>query len=211
MERSKEVDKLIRKITLTAVLILTVAMVGALAVNARVGRHAMRGMAVGMCNTLTDEQREAIHEKVAEMREAGATREEIRTAVAEMLEEYGIEVPEEWFSRKGNGYYLCADLTDEQRAAIRAKVAEMKEAGATREEIRTAVAEMLKEYGIEVPEDWVNRPGRGKRGMRRGLKPCPLAPIADLAMIDAEVAAAPQASPQQTLTSTTWGKVKKLR
>lgn len=203
---------MIRKITLAAILLLAVAMVSGSIVDARGRRHALRGMATGICTTLTDEQRTAIHEKVAEMKEAGATREEIRTAMAEMLKEHGIEVPDEWLSRGGNGYYLCADLTDEQRAAIQEKVAEMKEADATREEIRTTVAEMLKEYGIEVPEDWISHQGHGKHGMRSGLKlQANMGPIADMAMIDAEIAAAPQASPQRVLTSTTWGKVKASR
>jgi DNA-binding transcriptional regulator YhcF (GntR family) len=203
--------KLIRRITLAAILLLAVAMVSGSVVDARGGRHALKGMAAGICTTLTDEQRAAIHEKVAEMREAGATREEIRTAVAEMLKEYGIEVPDEWLSSKGNGYYLCADLTDEQRAAIREKIAEMREAGATREEIRTAVAEMLKEYGVTVPEDWINHQGHGRHGTCGGLNlRVSMAPIADLAMIDAEIAAAPQASPQSGL-STTWGKIKVSR
>lgn len=211
---------MIRKITLAAILLLAVAMVSGSVVDARGGRHALRGMAAGICTTLTDEQRTAIHEKVAEMREADATREEIRTAMAEMLKEHGIEVPDEWLNRGGNGYYLCDDLTDEQRAAIQEKVAEMKEADATREEIRTTVAEMLKEYGIEVPEDWITHQERGehgirrhgKHGMRSGLKlQANMGPIADMAMIDAEIAAAPQASPQRVLTSTTWGKVKASR
>ena len=203
---------MIRKITLTAILLLVVAMVSASVADAKGGRHALRGMAAGICTTLTDEQRTAIHEKVTEMREAGATREEIRASVAEMLKEYGIEVPDEWFSRKGNGYYLCADLTDEQRAAIREKVAEMRETGATREEIRTTVAEMLEEYGVTVPEGWINRQGRGKHGMRRGLNlRANMGIMADLTMIDAEIAAAPQASPKSALISTTWGKLKASR
>ena len=211
---------MIRKITLTAILLLVVAMVSASVADVRGGRHALRGMAAGICTTLTDEQRTTIHEKVTEMREAGAAREEIRTTVAGMFREYGIEVPDEWFSRKGNGYYLCDDLTDEQRTAIREKVTEMREAGATREEIRTAVAEMLEGYGVTVPEDWINRQGHsergthrhGKHGMHRGLNlGVSMGPMADIAMIDAEIAAAPQASPQRALTSTTWGKLKASR
>ena len=94
---------MIRKITLAAILLLAVAMVSGSVVDARGGRHALRGMAAGICTTLTDEQRTAIHEKVAEMREADATREEIRTAMAEMLKEDGIEVPDEWMTRRERG------------------------------------------------------------------------------------------------------------
>ena len=42
---------------------------------------------------LTEEQREAIHEKVMEMRKAGASHNEIQDAVREMLEGWGIEPP----------------------------------------------------------------------------------------------------------------------
>ena len=40
---------------------------------------------------LTDEQREAIRQKVQEMRAAGASREEIQATITEMLQEWGIE------------------------------------------------------------------------------------------------------------------------
>lgn len=148
---------MIKKFALAAILLLAVMMATVLVANAgmgknaRTGKHALVGMAACMGATLTDEQRAAIQEKVTEMKDAGASRREIREAIAEMLAEYGIEVPDEWFYRLGKGYYLCADLTDEQRTAIKEKVAEMKEAGASRQEIREAVAEMLKEYGIELP------------------------------------------------------------
>jgi hypothetical protein len=42
---------------------------------------------------LTEEQREAIHARVRELREAGASREDIHEAVREMFEGYGIEIP----------------------------------------------------------------------------------------------------------------------
>ncbi|MCK4417978.1 MAG: T9SS type A sorting domain-containing protein, partial [Candidatus Latescibacteria bacterium] len=98
------------------------------------------------------------------------TREEIHTAVAEMLKGYGIEVPEDWpgpHGRRGfgpgpGGFF--EDLTKEQRESIHEKIKEMRDQDATREEIHTAVAEMLKGYGIEVPEDWPGPHGRGGFG-----------------------------------------------
>jgi len=116
----------------------------------------------GFWSNLTEEQREAVQEKKEEMRSQGATREEIHSAVAEMLKGYGIEVPEDWHGPKGFGHGKAgfkANLTDEQREAIREKKEEMRSQGATREEIHAAVAEMLKGYGIDVPEGW-----RGPRG-----------------------------------------------
>jgi uncharacterized protein YoaH (UPF0181 family) len=120
----------------------------------------------GFWRSLTEEQRQAIREKKEEMRSQGATREEIHSAVAEMLKGYGIEVPEDWHGPKGFGHRKAgfkANLTEEQRQAIREKKEEMRSRGATREEIRAAKAEMLKGYGIELPEDCHGPKGFGHR------------------------------------------------
>jgi uncharacterized membrane-anchored protein len=125
----------------------------------------------GFLSNLTDEQREAVREKMEEMRSQGATREEIHTAVAEMLKGYGIEVPEDWkgpHNRGGFGPGLGSfwkDLTKEQREAVHEKIKELRDQSVTREEIRAAVVEMLEGYGIEVPEDW---PGPFGFGHSRG-------------------------------------------
>jgi DNA-binding transcriptional regulator YhcF (GntR family) len=116
----------------------------------------------GFWKDLTKEQREAVREKIKEMRSQGSTREEIHTLVSEMLKGYGIEVPRDWKGPHGP-IGFGANLTDEQREAIREKIREMKSQGAKREEIRTAVAEMLKGYGIEVPKDWRGPIGFGQR------------------------------------------------
>lgn len=97
----------------------------------------------GHFGNLSDEQREAIREKVREMREQGASREEIREAVRDMLEEFGVE-PGGVFSQ----------LTDEQRTAIHEKIQQMREQGASREEIHQAITDMLEAWGIELPEGW---------------------------------------------------------
>ena len=101
---------------------------------------------------LTEEQREALHAMVEQMREAGASREEIRTAVHEMLQGWGIEVPEGRRGHRGRMKEVFEQLTEEQRTAIHDMVVEMREAEATREEIRAAVREMLEGYGVELPE-----------------------------------------------------------
>jgi DNA-binding transcriptional regulator YhcF (GntR family) len=101
---------------------------------------------------LTEEQREAVHAKVMEMNKAGASREEIREAVHGMLNQWGIDVPEGREMRPGNGRAIFKQLDKEQRAAIHEKVREMKNAGASREAIHAAVSEMLRSFGIEVPE-----------------------------------------------------------
>lgn len=58
-------------------------------------------------------------------------------------------------ARHGWGLREFSDqLTDEQRAAIREKAKTMHEQRASREEIHAQIGKMLKEYGIEVPEDF---------------------------------------------------------
>jgi uncharacterized membrane-anchored protein len=124
----------------------------------------------GFCSNLTEDQREAVHEKIKEMRSQNATPEEIHGAMTEMLKGYGIEVPEDWAGPHGRGGFgpdpggFCKDLTKEQREALQEKTKEMRSQGSTREEIHAAVAEMLKGYGIAVPEDWAGPHGRGGFG-----------------------------------------------
>ena len=120
----------------------------------------------GFWSNLTDEQGVAVQEKKKEMRSQGATREEIHAAVSEMLKGYGIEVSEDWHGPKGFGHGKAgfkANLTDEQRQTLREKIKEMRSQGATHEEIRAAKAEMLKGYGIELPEDCYGPVGFGHR------------------------------------------------
>ncbi len=115
---------------------------------------------------LTDEQREAVQEKVKQMRDQGASPEEIHAAVAQMLKGYGIDLPEHWGKGfQGDPRRFFGRLTDEQRKVVREKMKEMREQGATREEIHATVAEMLKGYGIELPEHW----GKGFPGGPRGF------------------------------------------
>ena len=116
----------------------------------------------GFMSNLTQDQKQAVNEKVKEMREQGAAREEIRVAVAEMLEGYGIELPEDWPGPFGSGHGrggFWKDLTNEQREAVHEKIKELRDQGAAREEIRAGLAEMLEGYGIELPEKW----GEGHR------------------------------------------------
>lgn len=95
----------------------------------------------GPCN-LTDEQREAIKLRVQELREAGATREEIRAEITAMLQEWGIELPAFQHRRE----LWLGSLTEEQRAEIRQIVQD------TREETRAKITAKLEEWGVEVPE-----------------------------------------------------------
>ena len=138
--------------------------------------YADRPDGKGFGAMLTEEQREAVHAKVTEMRDAGASREEIGAAVREMMEGYGITPPEgrpeggpEGFREgRGPGGHMADALTEEQREAIHAKVTEMRDAGASREEIGAAMREMMEGYGITPPE---GRPEGGPEGFREGRGP----------------------------------------
>ncbi len=110
---------------------------------------------------LNDEQRAAVRERIQELKDAHANPKQIREAVREMIEEYGIQLPERPF---GVGR-LMAELTDEQRDAIHEAVEELKESGASREDIHELVGSMLSEYGVELPEDWGER-GKADRVFR---------------------------------------------
>ena len=166
--------------------------------------------------SLTDEQRTAIGEKVDALREAGASREEIRTAVAEMLKGFGVQAPENPFLGEGSGrrdrpgrgrigghrkgFFL--ELTDEQHAAIHKTVTDMKDAGANRKEIRAAIVELLKEYGVIVgsrKDGDTSAPGEADGA------------TADLAIVDGGIAAAPEVSSDPELKMTTWGYLKAKR
>jgi uncharacterized membrane-anchored protein len=143
------------------------------------GPHGRGGFGPGpgdFCKDLTKEQREAVKEKTKEMRSQGSTREEIHSAVTEMLKGYGIEIPPAdsigpphgrgGFGPGPNGFWK--DLTKEQREAIQEKIKEMRSNGSTPEETHSAVAEMLKGYGIQVPEDWHGPIGFGPKRDRFG-------------------------------------------
>jgi hypothetical protein len=160
-----------KRLTLVLILVLAVAMLGTALTYAgggdtrRSGQHQGRGL--NLCADLTDEQQTALREKVTEMKEDGATREEIHTTVGEMLHGFGVELPEDWDQRPRRGDGPFANLSDEQRNEIHQMVMDMKEAGASRAEIHEIVGTMLHGFGVELPEDWDQHQERCRHGFRR--------------------------------------------
>jgi len=144
-----------------------------------------RGDFRGLLSGLTEEQRETVQEKMKEMRSQGATREEIHTAVAEILKGYGIEVPKNWGEGHQGGFRdFLANLTEEQRETVLGKIKEMRSQGASREEIRTTVSEMLKGYGILLPENTENSTSKdtpAKSEIKTGNYPNPFNPQTEIA------------------------------
>ncbi|NOZ62135.1 MAG: T9SS type A sorting domain-containing protein [Calditrichaeota bacterium] len=123
----------------------------------------------GFWSQLTDEQKEQVQARIQELRQQGATREEIHEAVKAMLNEFGIQVPENPPQRRqgpglrGNSPYLF-ELNEEQMAELRQLVQDLRQQGATRQEIREAANALVQSWGVDVPE----KPGKG---FRRGHKP----------------------------------------
>ena len=117
----------------------------------------IKGHEKGFLSRLTKEQRETIQDKVSELREAGVSREEIRTDVAKILEGYGVEIPLDFSEkRRGPGRFMSG-LNDEQKEALRTTITELRKDGAAREEIHTAMIKLLESYGLEIPEDFSKR------------------------------------------------------
>ena len=115
---------------------------------------------------LTPEQRDQVQAKIKELRAAGKTPEEIKAAIAAMLKEWGIEGgPGQGAGQAGQLKGILDKLTPEQRTQVLAKIKELKAAGKTREEIKAAVAEMLKGWGVEVGAG----PGQGQGGPLKAL------------------------------------------
>ncbi len=142
-----------------AVLILT--SVAAIAVHAR---PFSSGNRQGICrdpvmSQLTWEQRLEIRNMVRQMCLDQAAPADVQEAVKSKLESFGIEVPEDWtLPRRGRGMNraprmrrIMAQLTDEQRAAVRAKTEQMIEEGAAPWQIREEVGKMLEEFGVQFP------------------------------------------------------------
>jgi DNA-binding transcriptional MerR regulator len=145
----REVNEMRKRMNLILVAALAIAIgAGAVAYAGRGGRCERRGPVGSM---LTEEQRAEIRAMVTEMRDAGASPEDIHAAVRSKMEGYGIEVPED-FGKHRPRHRIFSQLTEEQRETIHAKLREMREAGASREEIHAAVREMLKSFGIDLPE-----------------------------------------------------------
>ena len=103
----------------------------------------------------TDEQKEEITTTMNQLRENGATREEIRDAITAKLTEWGIEVP------KDNLHQMprwLQNLTAEQKIELKNLMDELKEKGASHEEFKAEIDAKLQQWGIEIPEHQMPTP-----------------------------------------------------
>ncbi len=110
---------------------------------------------------LTVDQRKELRAASKSLWESGATTKEIRNQTKIKLEKWGIKTPKagkfaKKFGRRHSKFANCAKrfsnkLTEEQRAELRETVAEKRKSGADRKEIREAINEKFKDWGIETP------------------------------------------------------------
>lgn len=103
----------------------------------------------------TQEQRQAVRELVQELRSEGASRDEIRAAVGDLLQSWGFSPSGE---QPPQGRWM-AQMSEEQRQEVQALIRELRDQGATCDEIHEQVASLVEPWGIEMPES----PHRGLR------------------------------------------------
>ena len=136
----------------------------------RFGQRGPGLLRAAIGDQLTDEQKTELKAEMAALKEEGATREEVRAAFETRLGELGVEIPEEVAERLAE-----REAQRAQRQEVKEIVDQMKEEGATREEIRTALAEA----GFEKPEGRRGGKARGHRGGFKGPRGGDAAPAAD--------------------------------
>lgn len=93
---------------------------------------------------LTEDQRAQVQALADSLRTAGASRTEIREAIADIFADWGIERPD-----RRDGFFI--QLNEDQRTELRALIEELRTAGAAREEIRAAVQALFETWGLELP------------------------------------------------------------
>ena len=170
----------------TAMLLLGTAVIGQGRRGAgRHGRHGMMGNTLrgsqvtpiqsqnaGWCLQLSTEDWQELQTLKTQLWEEGATPDQIHAAVGEWFTEQGIVHPEGWadfplFCQAGGGVGcfgidwvggLGSQLTTEEWQELQALKIQLWEEGKTAEEMHSAIGEWLVEKGIELPEDWADRP-----------------------------------------------------
>jgi DNA-binding transcriptional MerR regulator len=142
-----------KKICLITFLVFAAVMVfssGYLLTASTLGIPAIRK---GVYSQLTDEQKTEVKEKLKELTDTGASREEIRKTLKEFYEENGIELPGK-FKKCGFGKAFMQNvdkLTDEQRDEFRVKVKELREQETESKVFRQKMEELLQSCGLDLP------------------------------------------------------------
>ncbi len=149
------------------------------------GYGARQGGSQGWMAQLSEEQREQIKTEVGEMREQGASPQEVRDAVGKMLKGWGVEPAREgqgggmrgdgpMMEGRGGGMGGYGPMMGGRGAGMRGYGPQMWGYGASpgwmsqltpeqRQQIQATIKDMLKKWGIEPPQQ-----GRGYGPMRGG-------------------------------------------
>jgi hypothetical protein len=81
-----------RKLIAASLLIVALIVMGAVSVFSQTDERGKRHRAyAGLSDQLTEEQKELLSQKMQELKDSGATREEMREAIRQLLEEWGID------------------------------------------------------------------------------------------------------------------------
>lgn len=115
---------------------------------ARMHRFGRRGFLRGVRSQLTEAQRAEVKAALETLKASEATRDEVQAALATMLEGYGVELPD-----RGDrlAERLSGVLSEEQMAAVQAKIDELNAADASHADVHAAVGELLEGYGVDFP------------------------------------------------------------
>jgi len=140
---------------------------------------------------LTTDQKQTLNETVTKMQASGASRDEIMSAVNDLLKQWGIQIPDHtgppptrqplnnstagpppqpWTANSTDTGHppppsmnnqtdtnhpsppWMANLTTQQKQTLDETVKKMQTSGATPEQIRNAVNDLLKQWGIQIPQ-----------------------------------------------------------
>jgi DNA-binding transcriptional MerR regulator len=103
------------------------------------GRHQLHGW---LRNNLNEEQRQKVQDKLEELHEQDASREEVHAAIKTLVAEFGLELPEPGPGDRA----LFENLTPQQRQEMRQKRHELFQSGGTPEEVHQEMQKLLDQY-----------------------------------------------------------------
>lgn len=125
-------------------------------------RETLNGYGIELPN-LTSEQKQEIRNTIRELRREGASREDIREAVVDLLINFGVDLPDLTSEQRAEirmkiktmleeKYgFVFIELTPEQQAYIKQTIIKMRRQGATQDEIKEAVKNLYVGYGGVIP------------------------------------------------------------
>ncbi len=126
-------------------------------------RTTMEGYGINLPD-LTIEEKKEIISLILELRKDGASRDEIREEIVDLLIDFGADLPDLTSEQRAeirnkiktmlevNYGFLFVELTPEQKAYIKQTIIQMKRQGSSKEEIKIEVINLYINYGGVIPE-----------------------------------------------------------